>query len=141
MQVNLKINLLRCVVNLKQTNLRTFLRPIEIIWSKSEFSGTRCISGVVNSLKLLQSFSPYNLKQTPGPVRPARPFRCSALARLIPNSCKRCILYLGSQLISLTLPESAINLNPSIVIEVSAMFVARIHFRTPIGAISKTFFI
>ena len=37
-----------------------------------------------------------------------------------------------------TLPESAMNLIPSIVIDVSAMFVETIHLRTPSGAISKT---
>ena len=37
-----------------------------------------------------------------------------------------------------TFPESTINLTPSIVTEVSAMFVDTIHFLTPSGAISNT---
>ena len=70
---------------------------------------------------------------------PARPLRCSALARLIQNSCRRCILYLGSKLISFTLPESTINRTPSIVTDVSAMLVDTMHFLTPSGAMSKTY--
>ena len=37
----------------------------------------------------------------------------------------------------ITFPESAINRIPSIVMEVSAIFVATIHFLTPSGAMSK----
>lgn len=37
-----------------------------------------------------------------------------------------------------TFPESMINLTPSIVTDVSAMFVETIHFLTPSGAMSNT---
>ncbi len=67
-------------------NFLTFFRPIEIICKIREFKGTRLISGVVNSLNALYSSVEYSLKQTPGPVRPALPFLCSALALLIQNS-------------------------------------------------------
>ncbi len=69
---------------------------------------------------------------------PALPFLCSALARLIQNSCSLCILHLGSKLISFTFPESTTNLTPSIVTDVSAMFVETMHFLIPSGGKSKT---
>ena len=62
------------------------------------------------------------------PVRPALPFLCSALALLTQNSLSRSILHTGSYVISFTLPESHTNLTPSMVTEVSAMFVLTIAF-------------
>ena len=38
-----------------------------------------------------------------------------------------------------TFPESAMNRMPSIVIDVSAIFVETMHFLTPSGAMSNTF--
>jgi hypothetical protein len=48
------------------------------------------------------TFWPFTM---PGPVRPALPFLCSALARLIQYSCNRIIRVDASYPISFTLPE------------------------------------
>lgn len=59
----------------------------------------------------LYSSSLKNRKQTPGPVRPARPFLWSALAFETLVSFKRRIRDIASHVNSFTRPESATNLN------------------------------
>ena len=61
------------------------------------------------------------------PVRPARPIRCSALARDTQPSMSLCAPLTGSHPSSLTRPESATKRMPSIVTADSAMFVAKTH--------------
>lgn len=67
------------------------------------------------------------------PVRPALPLRCFALS--CDMYCSLSVFTPPSMLyiILLTLPESITNLTPSIVTDVSAIFVDMIHLRTPSG--------
>lgn len=77
---------------------------------------------------------PSYLYNTPGPVRPARPLRCSADDFDTQNSFKRCPLHEASYDISFTFPESTTKRIPSTVKDVSAIFVETIHLRIPSGA-------
>lgn len=55
--------------------------PIALSWSTIFDRLARCISGMdVGSISVLNAISVYSLKHTPGPVRPARPALCLALA-------------------------------------------------------------
>ncbi len=71
--------------------------------------------------------------QRPGAVRPARPARCSAEARLIRSSDQRSTPRSGSNRTSRTWPLSITVRTPSMVSEVSAMFVLRMIFRRSPG--------
>lgn len=61
-----------------------------LICSTTDSSLALRISGRLNAAIALYCCSEYIRKARPGPVRPARPLRCSALARLIQPSCAAC---------------------------------------------------
>ena len=65
----------------------------------------------------------------PGPVRPARPARCRAEAWLMRFTSSDGSPVHGESLAIRASPESITARTPSIVIELSAMFVERISFR------------
>mmetsp|Transcript_2589 Transcript_2589/g.7891 ORF Transcript_2589/g.7891 Transcript_2589/m.7891 type:complete len:210 (-) Transcript_2589:664-1293(-) len=100
--------------------------------------GTRIISGtgcffILPALSLVK-----REKHTPGCTRPARPFLCFALAAEIQPSMSMPRPLEASYCLSLTCPESTTKTMSSIVMEVSAMFVARTNFLIPLGGFLKT---
>jgi len=117
----------------------------------------RCISGTVfSSSSFENAHFVYSLKALPGPTRPARPALWLADARehcqRSEMSCKRkgnaALLLTGTTIkddipvrglyeFCLTNPGSMTKTTPSIVIDVSAMFVASTTFLAPSGVGSK----
>jgi hypothetical protein len=77
---------------------------------------------------------PYSRIHTPGLTRPARPFRCAALALLHQPSVNFASCVRASKVIRFTRPESTTCVTSGIVTEVSATFVASTTFRVPFGA-------
>ena len=73
------------------------------------------------------------------PNVPALPDRCTAELWLTSLTSKVVIFLAGSKDGSFTMPESTTILIPSIVSDVSALFVAKTIFLFPLGVRSKTF--
>ena len=84
------------------------------------------IYGVFPSWKLFLCFSEYSRKQKPSFVLPALPALCFAEDLLIPFNFNEDIFVFWSKTISLSSPGSTTTLTPSIVMEVSAILVAKI---------------
>ena len=70
---------------------------------------------------------------TPGPVRPQRPARCSAEARAIGSTGRRCTPVRCAYRLTLAVPASMTKRTPGTVSEVSATFVASTTRRRPQG--------
>ena len=94
---------------------------------------TLWISGSSNAENPRSSRCDHSRMHRPGPVRPARPARWSAEARLIRPSLHRSMPRSGSKLTDRDSPVSMTVSTPSMVIEVSAMFVLRMILRRSLG--------
>lgn len=106
-----------------------------LIRSSNCSKGTRWISGTGWLRKLCWNRCLVNkCMHTPGITRPARPFRCIALARDTHTSSSDSIFRLESKRFSFINPQSITKTQSSIVTEVSAMLVVRTIFRLPGGA-------
>merc|ERR1719402_1541236 len=90
-----------------------------------------CISGAAFNGRARKSFSRHSLKHLPGRVRPARPARCSALACDTSVMIRELTNVSGLNQTILTKHESITYEIPSIVMDVSAMFVATTTFLAP----------
>ena len=103
---------------------------------------TRKISGILVSSSCSYAASVYNRKHIPDSTRPARPLRCAACARLISDIDKHSIpvLLFGIIYRHLYFPVSMTYLMDGMVMDVSAMLVAKITFRRqPTGFSRKAF--
>ena len=99
------------------------------VWLKS----TRSTSGISDSCRFDCCFSLHNRMQRPGAVRPARPARWSADAKLIGSGKIEFMPRVLSKEDFLAKPESITIRTPSMVREVSATFVATTTLRRELG--------
>mmetsp|Transcript_28681 Transcript_28681/g.61166 ORF Transcript_28681/g.61166 Transcript_28681/m.61166 type:complete len:218 (+) Transcript_28681:1372-2025(+) len=102
-------------------------------------SGTRCTSGacaanVIFSCRCLVN----KWTATPSRTRPARPLRCRAFDRATKQSSRDDMRLSGSYRFSFMRPVSTTKATSSIVMAVSAIFVASTTLRTPLGGRVKT---
>jgi len=105
--------------------------------ASSSASGARSelrISGGVCAASVTCAPSPHSRHALPGAVRPARPARCAAEACEMRAVTRRCMPVPGSNIERRASPESTTTRTPSMVSEVSAMFVDRITLRRPLAA-------
>ena len=105
--------------------------------STSSSSGVRSISGTAWSAMRACAARVYSRTHAPGRTRPARPRRGRADALLIQAGSRHAMSFSASYDFSLLLPQSTTYTTSSIVMEVSAMFVARITLRAPRRGRSK----
>ena len=118
-------------------NSRTSPSRRILIWRHKASRGVRKISGVVKSASFASCALEYRWKQYPSRTRPARPRRCLLLARLHHAVTRLDMRLAGSYWVSRTRPPSMTKTTSSMVIEVSAMFVAMTTLRTPGGGLLK----
>mmetsp|Transcript_8289 Transcript_8289/g.19808 ORF Transcript_8289/g.19808 Transcript_8289/m.19808 type:complete len:432 (+) Transcript_8289:974-2269(+) len=105
----------------------------------SSCNGPRSISGLrAASMYRTERKRVYSLKTCPARTRPARPARCRASACEIHTSTSRRMFLRSSNIDCLARPASITNTASSMVMEVSAMFVASTTLRTPGGIVSNT---
>ncbi len=101
--------------------------------SNSAFARSiRCTSG--SRWGRRRSLGSQRRTAVPGPVRPARPARCSAESQEMRSVSRRSIPFSGSKRRTLCSPASTTSVTPSMVSEVSAMLVARMTFRSSLSA-------
>jgi hypothetical protein len=132
------------------------LMPSDLRRSTTEPRFVRWISGTVfSSSSFANAHLVYKRKALPGPTRPARPARWFAEARehcamdqvmfhdeardarLTGTTVSEAMPVRGLNEFCLTKPGSMTNTTPSMVIDVSAMFVASTTLRAPSGVGSK----
>ena len=104
--------------------------------ARSSTSGVRSatmISGVRRGGRCSCSGRVHRRMHRPGAVRPARPARCSAASLDTGTVTRRCMPVRGSKRGSRESPPSITVWTPSMVIDVSAMAVARTTLRRPAG--------
>ena len=94
----------------------------------------RAVWGSANGGRLCVCSSSHSRKQTPGSVRPARPRRWSAAARDTRTVSSRVTPASGSKRGTRARPLSMTARTPSMVIDVSAIEVARTTLRWPLDA-------
>lgn len=92
-------------------------------------NGTLRISGMANLAIWASCLRVYSLKQVPGCVRPARPRRCLASARVTHVSTNRDKPVSPSYCVCLTLPASTTKITSSMVMDVSATLVDAMIFQ------------
>src|SRR5690606_24502238 len=107
--------------------------PIDFNWRTISDKLHLLISGGVKVSKLLKIDSGYNRKHLPGHSRPALPFLCDAEAFEIGTTFRASIPFKGLKALIFTNPVSMTYLIPCMVIDVSAIFVAKTTFLHPSG--------
>ena len=113
-------------------------RPTRAEASTAPQRSILCTSGSWNAAMPRCCLSDQSRMQRPGPVRPARPARCAAEAWLIRVNSRRSNPRWASWWATRASPLSMTVVTPSMVIEVSAMFVARRIFRRDEGCKARS---